>query len=384
MRLKKIVYFSLIISLLFFVQCFSYVPKTFASEDTDINISLDDFCGTEYFIKNLYSGKYLDVSGGIAANGTNVQQYEYNGTDSQRWMIAKKPNGASNEVVILTRLGNANNLYVYALDISNASSDDGANAQIYTYNSTSAQTFMIDYNQDFNFRIKPKCTSYSKAISISGNGFDNEVNVVQKSLSDNANQSWILEPVVRNSNFGRNYTKANYDNHLMTFPNCENMGGDCTNFVSQCLLAEGVHMRDNWYMYKKNTVFEAPTNVVSFRFSWNTGDPAPWISANDFMLYWGSADHRVEKAYGYKGSYITSNIQEVFETTNLQVGDVIQLAYMGPNDSLGNAHHSMIVSSIRNNRYYIAEHTYSRFDKDIITIASKEPNQYILFYKFFQ
>ena len=326
----------------------------------------------------------MDVSGGIAADGTNVQQYEFNGTDSQKWMIALKPNGNPNEVVVLTRLGNDGYQYVYSLDISNASNSDGANAQIYYYNGSGAQTFKIDYNQDCNFRIKSQCSDYSKAISLTTQGFNNELNVVQKNLSQSANQSWILEPVVRSSDFGHFYIEANYDNHLLTFPNCENMGGDCTNFASQCLLAQGVHMRDNWYIYKKNTVFDSPTNTVSFRFSWDTGDPAPWINADDFKFYWGSLDHRVEKAYGYKASYVAENMQEVFETTDLQVGDIIQLAQVGPNDTLGTAHHSMVVSSIKNSVYYIAEHTNVALDKSIIDIAKNTGNEYILFYKFYQ
>ncbi|WP_338933258.1 RICIN domain-containing protein [Streptomyces netropsis] len=38
-----------------------------------------------YTVTNLASGKVLDVVGGSQANGANVQQWEDNGTDAQKW-----------------------------------------------------------------------------------------------------------------------------------------------------------------------------------------------------------------------------------------------------------------------------------------------------------
>ena len=101
-----------------------------------VSISANEISGTEYYIKNVYSGKYLDVSGGTASNGANVQQYEFNGTEAQRWRIQLKPN-TNNEFYILTRVGNDGYQYMYSLDISGGSNSDGANVQIYEYNNSS-------------------------------------------------------------------------------------------------------------------------------------------------------------------------------------------------------------------------------------------------------
>lgn len=45
--------------------------------------------GGNYTLKNVYSGKYLNVSGGKTANGTNINIYEGNGKKSQTYKIYK-------------------------------------------------------------------------------------------------------------------------------------------------------------------------------------------------------------------------------------------------------------------------------------------------------
>lgn len=344
-----------------------------------VSISANEISGTEYYIKNVYSGKYLDVSGGTASNGANVQQYEFNGTEAQRWRIQLKPN-TNNEFYILTRVGNDGYQYMYSLDISGGSNSDGANVQIYEYNNSSAQTFKISYNSEFNFSIKSACSNYNTAISISTQGFNNELNVVQKNVSSNANQCWLLEPVYKNRSFGQKYAYANTYNHLITYPNCESAGGDCTNFASQCLVATGQHYVDNWYIYKKNTLFEKPSNIVTLRSSWDTGDPAPWLNADDFKWYWGS-DNRIEKGEAYLASYVANNMSKIVSETKLQVGDIIQLAYR-EGDEIGKSHHTMFVSSVSSNDYYIAEHTSAAYDKSITSIAKSNSSEILLFYKF--
>ena len=47
-----------------------------------------------YTIRALHSGKVLDVSGALAANGTNIQQYTSNGTDAQKWLIIQNSDGS--------------------------------------------------------------------------------------------------------------------------------------------------------------------------------------------------------------------------------------------------------------------------------------------------
>lgn len=79
-----------------------------------------------FYIKNAYTGKYLDVAGETGQPGTNVHQYEYNGTDAQKWYIAHIENG---EYMLYTYAGSTienNTRYLnFALDVDNGINENG-------------------------------------------------------------------------------------------------------------------------------------------------------------------------------------------------------------------------------------------------------------------
>lgn len=82
---------------------------------------------------NVGSDKVLDVSGGTSAAGANVQQYESNGSKAQKWIVIEGKDGRKTIVSALSAsLG---------LDIAGANSSRGANVQLYTRNVTDAQSF---------------------------------------------------------------------------------------------------------------------------------------------------------------------------------------------------------------------------------------------------
>lgn len=89
--------------------------------------------------ENTGSGLVLDVSGGIAESGRNVQQYVANGTRAQKWIAVK---GADGGLTIHSALD-----FDYVLDIAGGSSASGANVQLYKANQTAAQLFFaLDSN----------------------------------------------------------------------------------------------------------------------------------------------------------------------------------------------------------------------------------------------
>ncbi|MCI1721298.1 MAG: RICIN domain-containing protein [Lachnospiraceae bacterium] len=85
-----------------------------------------------YMITNANSQLVLDVAGGLSADRTNVQQYESNGTSAQRWKIT----GCPGRYTIQSVLGKN-------LDAAGGSSADHTNMQIYTPNGTDAQYFWL-------------------------------------------------------------------------------------------------------------------------------------------------------------------------------------------------------------------------------------------------
>lgn len=102
----------------------------------------------------------------------------------------------------------------------------------------------------------------------------------------------ILEPVSRNYTLGVYYAIKNYDNYVSAYPNLstcnDEVGGDCANFVSQCMLASGIHYQNSWYVYRKNGNYFVPTTVKQLNNTWKLADSSPWISARQFANYWKS------------------------------------------------------------------------------------------------
>lgn len=81
------------------------------------------------------STKFLDLSGGTVAAQTNVQQWEGNSGDAQRWWMAGSwslTGRESLEVLLACNQG-------YALDVANGTMANGTNVQLYTRNHAKAQ-----------------------------------------------------------------------------------------------------------------------------------------------------------------------------------------------------------------------------------------------------
>ncbi|WP_411161113.1 RICIN domain-containing protein [Bifidobacterium pseudocatenulatum] len=85
-------------------------------------------------LASVNSGKVLDVNGGSSSNGTNVQQYDSNGTYAQKWIAIKNSDGSYTFQSALAE--NA------VLDVNGGSSANGANVQLYTSNGTNAQKWV--------------------------------------------------------------------------------------------------------------------------------------------------------------------------------------------------------------------------------------------------
>lgn len=118
------------------------------------------------------------------------------------------------------------------------------------------------------------------------------------------------------------------------FPIIANNGGDCTNFVSQCLKAGGAPMtfntKNNWW-YKNNGF----SNV-----SWSTS----WTVAHS--LYWYLKINQESKLYGAKGV-------EVSNINFLELGDLIFYE-----DNKNVIFHSAIITGFSQNRPLISQHSF--------------------------
>ena len=52
-----------------------------------------EYGDNSYVIRNIRSDKVLDITRGVAENGTNIQQYSYEGLSDQRWFLEPSGDG---------------------------------------------------------------------------------------------------------------------------------------------------------------------------------------------------------------------------------------------------------------------------------------------------
>lgn len=350
----------------------------YVGEESEDRIASEDLVyhimNKTFYIKNSFSGQYLDVSGGIATNGTNVHQYPYNATSAQRWHIQYNGDGTFS---FFSEVGNN-----MVLDISNASSENGANVHIYEYNGTDAQKFKIGATDSAVYVIVTKVSNFTKAISTCNAGCDQGENVHQYNYVGAWNERWILEPVEKDVELGAKYAMDNYNLYVPAYPNLSDMGGDCTNFVSEAMLASGIHFRENWNICRKNNKYSNPKNTWQLNQSWDVSDPSPWISAKQFQEFWVK---NANGAYKATGKQILDN-PEIAWNAPVNQGDVVQLAKINSDGNVGEAFHSMYISGYvhdgTNDTYGLTYHTNNTLFKSLIEVCRSHPNEYILFYTF--
>lgn len=112
-----------------------------------------DYQNGYYVIRNVGSGKVLDAKNGGMIAGTNIWQYQENGTLAQKWKITKNGDGTYTFTNALNGL---------VLDIAAAWYNNGTNVQLYTGNGTSAQKFVLEKKTDISSGNYSICSSMNQ------------------------------------------------------------------------------------------------------------------------------------------------------------------------------------------------------------------------------
>lgn len=326
-----------------------------------------------FFIKNAYSGRYLDLYRGIDTDGTNVQQSAYNGGVNQQWYINYNGDGTFSFLSQVNRN--------YALDVYGASSDNLANIGIWSHHNGDAQKFKIGYTGTSTYAITTKISNYEKAVVVHNNGCSDEDNVNQYKYSGNWNELWILEPVNRNIELGVKYAVDNAENdtNVFLYPRFSESSGDCTNFASQCLLASGIHYREDWYIYRKNGFYHKNiAHNYQLNYSWDISNNACWSAAQNFRDFWVD---RVSNCFMAKGSAIAGN-PEAMWNLSIARGTIVQIANY--DNGLKDSFHSMMITGYTDNAdgYILTYHSNDTLRKTLTEVARQYPDQYFVFLVF--
>ena len=143
-----------------------------------------------YVIREVNSGKVLDVRGGSSASGTPVQLYSYNNTKAQHWALYSA-GGAYYYI--------RNELGCY-LDARGGASKNGTPLQVYRFNGSNAQKWGFTHALKKSAEVKVSSAifhlhsvlSYSQVIDVDGFGTANGTKIHLWKYYDNENQKFTL------------------------------------------------------------------------------------------------------------------------------------------------------------------------------------------------
>ncbi|MBQ8591143.1 MAG: glycosyl hydrolase 53 family protein [Lachnospiraceae bacterium] len=141
-----------------------------------------------YYIKNKFSGKYLDVTNSSSANGTNIQQWQYLANAAQQFKLVSAGDGY---YYIYTGASG----FTKVIDVSGKSKADGANILQYAYNGNTNQKFKVEQVSSGVYAIKTGVTSGASCLDVYGWSTENGGNIAQWNYWGGDCQLWYLESV---------------------------------------------------------------------------------------------------------------------------------------------------------------------------------------------
>ena len=206
------------------VACQVVVPTT-VDAYTSASISTGS-----YRIKNVYSGKYLNVSGSRSSNGTNVNVYTKDGTSGQTFKVSKSsgeywlsPKCASTKVINVkgSSVASGSNVNIYSKD------SDGDGTQMWVLQKVSKGYVIRSAGND-------NCV-------LAATGSSNGSNVCVKSYSSGSSkQIWKLEEVSTGTTEGSTSTTYKSVSQIKsqiasTYKKAKSIAGR-SNFAHQCSL----------------------------------------------------------------------------------------------------------------------------------------------------
>ena len=181
----------------------------------------------DYYIRSaLDNNLVLNISTGTTDNGSNIELYSWNETDSQAWHVkpisknhyyitSKLNNNKSLDVAGGSKKNGANvQLYEYN-GVAGGSKKNGANVQLYEYNGSDAQIWELIIANDGYYYIKSKINGLN--LDVSGGRKTNGANIQVYENNNSAAQKFKFEKINSNELIeeGDYYIRSALDNNLV-------------------------------------------------------------------------------------------------------------------------------------------------------------------------
>ena len=145
-----------------------------------------------YYIKNKFSGLYLDVENGSSENGANIRQWSYNGSQAQMFKFVSTGDGL---YYILTGASN----YAKCVDVDSGSAADGTNIMQWEYWGGAMQKYRVVKQPDGTYAILTNATNCASGLDVYEWSTEAGGNINQWNFWGGDCQKWYLEEAVANS-----------------------------------------------------------------------------------------------------------------------------------------------------------------------------------------
>ncbi|NEY33982.1 hypothetical protein GTU99_17545 [Streptomyces sp. PRKS01-65] len=137
------------------------------------------------------------------------------------------------------------------------------------------------------------------------------------------------------------YAEKYWKNYNSNYRKFSDVGGDCTNFISQALRAGGWKNDTGWYKSYKNWWYNSSNQTTS------------WVNVN----YWASFALHSDRAY---------NLDNVYK---LGIGDILQMDFNGNRSK----DHSMITTYKSGGVPYLTYHSTNTYRKSVKSLVAQYP-----------
>ena len=154
------------------------------------NIETDDLKNGGYyrFRSALNYNKVIDVSSGSKENNANVQIWDLNDTDAQKWRAEKLEDNIYSFICVNSEK---------AMDVFNASFSNDTNIQQYTFNGTIAQKWNLTYLKDGYFKIKSNGGSFYVTLEYGNTENGSNIKIYENITGDESKkQEFVIEELV--------------------------------------------------------------------------------------------------------------------------------------------------------------------------------------------
>ena len=144
--------------------------------------------GGYYYLISTCNALNLDVAAAQTKNGTNIQMYKGNTSKAQKFKLDRQDKTIANGNYVIRSALNNNKV----LDVTGASKKSGTNVQLYQYNGSNAQIWNITYLKDGYYKISSKLNN-QLVLDVFGANKNNGANV-QVHYNNNSNaQKWFIK-----------------------------------------------------------------------------------------------------------------------------------------------------------------------------------------------